>query len=88
MTELEIHEYRNYERSAPDWKDNDVATRQVWQLLGRLEDENILIQIPDWLADQKVGSPMAQHPQSSSVESIVKPTTPFYSVMQRLFHRF
>ena len=27
----------------------------MWQLLGQLENDELLIQIPQWLADQKVG---------------------------------
>jgi len=30
-------------------------TRLLWQLLGQLSDEEVLIAIPDWLADEKVG---------------------------------
>ncbi|MFC4990572.1 hypothetical protein [Saliphagus infecundisoli] len=55
MTEVEIHEYRDYERFAQDWADDDVTTRQVWQLLGQLKDDELLIHLPEWLAEQKVG---------------------------------
>ncbi|MFC4987409.1 hypothetical protein [Saliphagus infecundisoli] len=55
MTEIEIDEYGDYGQFAEDWKDDDVATQQVWQLLGQLEDDELLVQLPEWLAEQKVG---------------------------------
>ncbi len=55
MTELEIHEYRDYDQFTADWKDDDVATQQVWHLLGELEDDELLVHLPEWLAEQKVG---------------------------------
>lgn len=34
---------------------NEQGTRQLWQLLGLLDDE-LVIQLPEWLAAEKVGS--------------------------------
>ena len=34
---------------------NEDETRLLWQLLGQLSDDEVLIEIPDWLADEKVG---------------------------------
>ena len=34
---------------------NENETQLLWQLLGQLDSEELLIQIPKWLADQKVG---------------------------------
>ena len=34
---------------------NEDKTRLLWQLLGQLDPDELLIQIPEWLADQKVG---------------------------------
>ena len=32
---------------------NEEGTRQLWQLLGLLDDEELVIQLPEWLADEK-----------------------------------
>lgn len=32
---------------------NEQGTRQLWQLLGLLDDEELVIQLPEWLADEK-----------------------------------
>jgi hypothetical protein len=34
---------------------NEDDTRLRWQLLGQLDDEELLIEIPEWLAEEKVG---------------------------------
>lgn len=33
---------------------NEQKTRQLWQLLGLLDTDEIFIQLPNWLADKKV----------------------------------
>lgn len=71
MADFEIQEFDNYDNFVQKWhtKELDVPldearkqslinedkTRLLWQLLGQLEDDELLIQIPKWLADQKVG---------------------------------
>lgn len=35
---------------------NEQETRQLWQLLGRLDSEECLLQLPEWLAEKKVES--------------------------------
>ena len=35
---------------------NEQGTRQLWQLLGLLDDEKLVLQLPGWLAEEKVGS--------------------------------
>lgn len=34
---------------------NEDDTRLLWQLLGQLRENELLIQIPNWLAEEKVG---------------------------------
>jgi hypothetical protein len=34
---------------------NEDETRLLWQLLGQLAPEEVLVRIPAWLADEKVG---------------------------------
>lgn len=34
---------------------NEQGTRQLWQLLGLLDDDELVIQLPEWLATEKVG---------------------------------
>ena len=71
MADLKIQEFDDYDEFVQEWyaKELDVPleearnqslinedeTRLLWQLLGQLENNEILIQIPQWLADQKVG---------------------------------
>lgn len=33
---------------------NEQGTRQLWQLLGLLDDDELVIQIPEWLATEKI----------------------------------
>ncbi|WP_231190437.1 hypothetical protein, partial [Haladaptatus sp. DYF46] len=35
---------------------NEQKSRQLWQLLGLLDTNELLIQLPEWLADEKGGS--------------------------------
>ena len=35
---------------------NEQGTRQLWQLLGLLNPEELLVQLPEWLAEKKVES--------------------------------
>ena len=35
---------------------NEQKSRQLWQLLGLLDTDELLIQLPEWLADEKGGS--------------------------------
>ena len=35
---------------------NEQRTRKLWQLLGLLDPEECLLQLPEWLAEKKVGS--------------------------------
>ncbi|MEF8772248.1 hypothetical protein [Halodesulfurarchaeum sp.] len=37
------------------WGSDNTDTRQLWQLLGQLDDDEMLVQIPEWLAKEKVG---------------------------------
>lgn len=41
---------------------NEQGTRQLWQLLGRLEADELVIQLPEWLAAEKVGSTVRTTP--------------------------
>lgn len=34
---------------------NEQGTRQLWQLLGLLDEEELVVQLPEWLAEEKVG---------------------------------
>lgn len=34
---------------------NEQKTRQLWQLLGLLDADELFVQLPEWLADEKVG---------------------------------
>lgn len=41
---------------------NEQGTRQLWQLLGRLEADELVIQLPEWLASERVGSTVRTTP--------------------------
>lgn len=53
MSDLDIREVATYEEFVQEWDDGD--TRLLWQLLYQLESDELLIRIPEWLAEEKVG---------------------------------
>lgn len=60
MPDLEIIEYSDYKIFAREWQgdgkgSDDTETRLRWQLLCQLEEDKLLIQLPEWLAEEKVG---------------------------------
>jgi hypothetical protein len=71
MVDLEIQEFDDYDDFVREWhadelevslkeaRDQDLInedkTRLRWQLLGQLDNDELLIQIPEWLAEQKIG---------------------------------
>ncbi|WP_336365337.1 hypothetical protein [Halalkalicoccus salilacus] len=71
MVDLQIEAFENYDDFVQEWHAeeldvsldearnrsliNEDKTRLLWQLLGQLENDELLIQIPKWFADQKVG---------------------------------
>ncbi|WP_254534019.1 hypothetical protein [Natrinema gelatinilyticum] len=60
MPDLEITEYSDYETFAQEWQGDSnesdtTETRLRWQLLGQLGEDELLIQLPEWLAEEKVG---------------------------------
>jgi len=50
-----IEEFLDYEEFAGAWEGSDADTRMLWQLLGQLDADEVVIQIPNWLAEEKVG---------------------------------
>mgnify|MGYP000046419427 FL=1 len=55
MPELGIETYTSYEAFATDWDGSAKETRMTWQLLDQIDDDKILIELPQWLADENVG---------------------------------
>lgn len=60
MPDLEITDYCDYETFARVWQrdtgaDTESEPRLRWQLLGQLDDDELLIHIPEWLADENTG---------------------------------
>ncbi|MFB6229272.1 MAG: hypothetical protein ABEH88_12110 [Halobacteriales archaeon] len=53
MTDLNVRAVATYEEFVQEWGDGD--TRLLWQLLGQFDDDEVLIQIPEWLAEDKAG---------------------------------
>ena len=55
MDEL-FTEYATYETFVRDWEDStENELRMLWQLLGELEDDEVLIRLPKWLAEENIG---------------------------------
>jgi len=52
--ELAQHEVTLRKARERDLIDED-STRMLWQVLGELDEEEVLLRIPDWLAEEKVG---------------------------------
>jgi hypothetical protein len=50
-----MSEYTDYSRFAEEWGGSETETRMVWQLLGQLGDEEVLVKIPKWLAEENTG---------------------------------
>lgn len=56
MTGLAIEEFSEYSGFAREWEpDGEGTTKLIWQLLGELNDDELLIKLPEWLAEEKVG---------------------------------
>lgn len=55
MTDLDIQEVATSEEFAREWQGNETDTRLLWQLLGQLDDDEVLVKIPEWLAEEKAG---------------------------------
>lgn len=55
MADLNIAVYATYEEFALEWDASESDTRMLWQLLGQLEDDELLIKLSEWLAEEKVG---------------------------------
>lgn len=53
MSDLNVREVATYEEFESEWDGGDIHL--LWQLLGQLDGEEVLVRIPDWLADEKVG---------------------------------
>ena len=51
-----VTEYTNYEDFADDWDDSsENETRMLWQLLGQLADDEVMLRLPEWLAEANIG---------------------------------
>lgn len=50
-----ITEHSEYDAFSREWPGNtEQDTRMFWQLLGELAEDEVLIRIPQWLAEEKV----------------------------------
>lgn len=58
MAEFGVRVYADIDAFAADWQAlgySATDTEQYWALLGELKPGELLIQIPDWLAEKKTG---------------------------------
>ena len=55
MTDLTITECATCEDFTQAWDGSESDTRMLWQLLGQLNADEVLVQLPEWLAEEKVG---------------------------------
>lgn len=57
MTTLDIRDYDDYDTFVREWPtdttDDDMRLR--WQLMGELDADEVLVLLPEWLAEEKVG---------------------------------
>jgi len=55
MPSFAIQTYTTYEEFAADWSAPEKETRMTWQLLEQIDDDEVLVELPQWLADENVG---------------------------------
>lgn len=56
MTDFNISSVASFEEFTQVWSEaNDDIMQLLWQLLGQIDEEETLVQIPEWLAEEKVG---------------------------------
>lgn len=56
MSEIDIVEFSDYGAFDREWAHHHEGTATlVWQLLGELSDDELLVKLPEWLAEEKVG---------------------------------
>ncbi len=55
MAAFDVETVATYEVFADRWAASDQENRLYWQLLGQLEPNELLVRIPEWLAEEKVG---------------------------------
>lgn len=56
MSGFVVDEFSEFDEFVREWDGDDGATsRMIWQLLGELSDDELLIKLPEWLAEEKVG---------------------------------
>lgn len=53
MPTLDIREVTSYQEFVDVWDANTDQVRLFWQLLGQLDEDEVLIRIPAWLAEEK-----------------------------------
>lgn len=55
MSDVRIAEVADYDEFDEEWGDaTETTTRMLWQLLNEFDDDELLIKIPEWLAEEKV----------------------------------
>lgn len=55
MAPLETKEVRTIDEFAQLWGSGETETRLYWRLLGQLGPDDVLLRLPEWLANEKVG---------------------------------
>lgn len=55
MADFEIREVRTFEEFTRLWERNETDARLYWQLLGQLNADEVLVELPEWLVEEKVG---------------------------------
>ena len=54
MPELDIREVSSFEEFSETWGAEGEDARLLWQLLGQLDTDEVLVRIPEWLAETKM----------------------------------
>ena len=55
MPDFAIQTYTAYEEFAADWAAPDKETRMTWQLLEQIDEDEVLVELPQWITDENVG---------------------------------
>jgi hypothetical protein len=55
MSLLTVDIYTDYEEFIREYPASETNARMLWDLLGQISDDELLIKLPEWLAEEKVG---------------------------------
>lgn len=94
MAALNIKTYTSYEAFAAAWSGSQKETRMTWQLLDQIENDEVLVEIPQWLADEHVGYTQGSAPtafvgwiETESTDAVQLADSAAAKSLRKLAHR-